>query len=294
MAMMEDLGLYLANYSVAGCMYWGRQQGCDFVRTRCAVRRDELSVPAVAADGFTPIECAREYPKTFGGTSHDGRATYVGNAVLMRHCARPNCPATMPVLGMCNAECVQVATDPAVNEEIAQRFECGSGYIGTHVVTSRSVAQKHTLYASYTEVYMAVGSCFCLLVLVVYCGLVRAHHYPHLRVTFLLINTCTCGLGLAMVGFALWAFVLTGFYENFYGNVAIKTGFIASGLVSAWGIAGYGAIWAVRRNRFTPLVLYTVVLLGIICMQVSCSVILMIWVVDSFDVENGMYSSIGL
>eukprot|EP00966_Prymnesium_polylepis_P124583 2881424-Prymnesium_polylepis.1 len=31
LAAMEDLGFYLANYSTAGCMSWGYQQGCEFV-----------------------------------------------------------------------------------------------------------------------------------------------------------------------------------------------------------------------------------------------------------------------
>lgn len=292
--MMEDLGHYLANYSQAGCMHWGRQQGCDFVRTRCAVRRDELSMPAIAADGFTAIRCAREYPKTFGGTVSGGSSIYPGNPVLMRKCARPNCAASMPRQGRCNAECVQVASDPAVNEEIARRFECGSTNLGDFVVTTRFVTQTRSLYSSYTGMFLLVTGCFFLLVLVVFCGLVRAHHYPHLQFVFKFINAFTCVLGLALIGFAVWAFVLTGFYKDWYGDQTIKLGFGASCVVTGWGIAGCGAIWAVRRKCFAPLILYTLVLLGTMCMQAVCSIILMVWVVDSFDVEQGMYNSIGL
>ena len=35
LAAMEDLGHYVANYSAAQCMSWGRNQGCDYVRSRC-------------------------------------------------------------------------------------------------------------------------------------------------------------------------------------------------------------------------------------------------------------------
>lgn len=38
LAAMEDLGFYLANYSAAGCMSWGRQQGCAYVNRRCGVQ----------------------------------------------------------------------------------------------------------------------------------------------------------------------------------------------------------------------------------------------------------------
>ena len=42
LAMMEELGNYKADYSQAECMLWGRNQGCDFVETRCGTRRDDL------------------------------------------------------------------------------------------------------------------------------------------------------------------------------------------------------------------------------------------------------------
>ena len=37
LAAMEDLGFYRANYSRAGCMNWGYQQGCLFVLSRCGI-----------------------------------------------------------------------------------------------------------------------------------------------------------------------------------------------------------------------------------------------------------------
>ena len=40
---MEDLGFYLSNYSAAGCMHWGRHQGCEYVRTRCGRGTDDQS-----------------------------------------------------------------------------------------------------------------------------------------------------------------------------------------------------------------------------------------------------------
>jgi hypothetical protein len=40
LALMEDLGFYVANYSGAECMFWGRGQGCEFVRSRCGRSED--------------------------------------------------------------------------------------------------------------------------------------------------------------------------------------------------------------------------------------------------------------
>jgi hypothetical protein len=44
LTMMEDTGFYIANYSLAMPMYWGRNQGCDFVSSRCETRRHDHSV----------------------------------------------------------------------------------------------------------------------------------------------------------------------------------------------------------------------------------------------------------
>jgi len=43
LAAMEDLGFYVANYSHAGCMNWGYQQGCAFVTSRCGIDTDDRS-----------------------------------------------------------------------------------------------------------------------------------------------------------------------------------------------------------------------------------------------------------
>ena len=43
LAAMEDLGFYLANYSSADCMRWGRAQGCAYVKTRCGVATNDRS-----------------------------------------------------------------------------------------------------------------------------------------------------------------------------------------------------------------------------------------------------------
>jgi len=50
LAAMEDLGHYVANYSAAQCMHWGRAQGCDFVKSRCGVLQDERSAVTASAE----------------------------------------------------------------------------------------------------------------------------------------------------------------------------------------------------------------------------------------------------
>lgn len=52
LAALEDLGFYLANYSAAQCMNWGRGQGCEYVRSRCGIGRHDRSAT------FTPASAA--------------------------------------------------------------------------------------------------------------------------------------------------------------------------------------------------------------------------------------------
>jgi hypothetical protein len=157
LALMEDLGLYLGNYSNAQCMFWGRQQGCAFVSSRCGVRRDDSSLPAAAAvpapmggwpgtvsalpsGAGVSLDCDRTYPKTFGGTVN-GR-TYSGSAFMKRKCAVLDCVGKLPLrttaqwvglngqveptMAQCNAECFRPSTESSVNSEVLKQFKCGS------------------------------------------------------------------------------------------------------------------------------------------------------------------------
>jgi hypothetical protein len=57
LAMMEDLGFYMANYSAAQCMFWGRAQGETFVTSRCGTRRNDLGVRFQAASSTCDRSC---------------------------------------------------------------------------------------------------------------------------------------------------------------------------------------------------------------------------------------------
>ena len=50
LAVMEDLGFYLGNYTAAGCMAWGHGEGCEFVKYRCAKRGGANSTAAADAE----------------------------------------------------------------------------------------------------------------------------------------------------------------------------------------------------------------------------------------------------
>ena len=100
LAMLEDLGHYLANYSAAGCMWWGRNQGCDFVATRCATRSNDLSLTLPSRSDKKA--CARNWDKAFASNA----------GIVHNKCARPHCNRTWRT-DRCNAECYSGGADLA-------------------------------------------------------------------------------------------------------------------------------------------------------------------------------------
>ena len=329
LALMEDLGLYLANYSTAACMFWGRAQGCDFVSSRCGTRRDDGSlvgaVPVVSADAATlgittitqnggqavgsELSCGRDYPRTFGTSG------FSGNPVMKAKCANPNCgrtwptgPWTPPGLGAsteqvpyCNLECWQVSPEPAINVAVLNSSSLEScGQVPPGAVVAAADESTTSFVSNAKDTIMSnpkfFGGVFCgmmMFAILLFCCCCRMKHYHPLRVIFLLINTCTMITGAAMLGIGFYAYVNMEVYTDFYGITAVRNGTILGGIVTAWGLFGYLAIYAVRRDHFSVLFLYILVLSVVIVFQTACALMVVIWVFDSYTAETNLYRSVG-
>ena len=90
-AMMEDLGFYVANYSAAQCMNWGRNQGCGFVKSNCRTRIDDMS--ANVSDPTSNTICSNTFP------------VHQSAAADTTMCAVPKCGKSTIQNNKCNAEC---------------------------------------------------------------------------------------------------------------------------------------------------------------------------------------------
>jgi hypothetical protein len=122
-AMFEDLGFYLGDYTNADCMHWGKKQGCEFVRTRCAARKlfdpDDSDNIVLNEDGRTNEGCNRHWKSGTGvawATSAGGddrEADLAGwnngirsasgscssaraNSIVERYCVASNCRQQWP------------------------------------------------------------------------------------------------------------------------------------------------------------------------------------------------------
>jgi hypothetical protein len=91
----------------AGCNYWGRHQGCEFISTRCGARLNDLS--ARAGDSEETGLCHRLHPTDqrcfHRGDPKLGGICNVADTFLLEHCALPRCDRAWPDGGWCNAEC---------------------------------------------------------------------------------------------------------------------------------------------------------------------------------------------
>merc|ERR550514_822422 len=64
LAMLEDIGVYVANYTAADSISYGKNQGCGYATSRCESRRDDRSANASAS----PWRCGNTW--TSGVWSH--------------------------------------------------------------------------------------------------------------------------------------------------------------------------------------------------------------------------------
>eukprot|EP00930_Biecheleria_cincta_P067785 TRINITY_DN5466_c0_g3_i1.p1 TRINITY_DN5466_c0_g3~~TRINITY_DN5466_c0_g3_i1.p1 ORF type:complete len:961 (-),score=112.26 TRINITY_DN5466_c0_g3_i1:458-3340(-) len=65
LATLEDTGHYLANYSNAECMSWGRGRGCQFVRSRCQNRL----AGSLIVGAHTANQCNRKWSTEYTGAN---------------------------------------------------------------------------------------------------------------------------------------------------------------------------------------------------------------------------------
>ena len=116
-AMLEDLGMYLGDYSATACMSWGKKQGCGFVSSRCG-QRAEFDA-ATAEVTLQPGEGCNKHWKSGTGKGwtmgngevvsddlggwNNGLRTPSGscssaraNSIIERYCVATNCRRQWP------------------------------------------------------------------------------------------------------------------------------------------------------------------------------------------------------
>jgi len=112
LASLEDTGHYLANYSHAQCMNWGRGRGCEFVMSRCQVRPTGSVVTGLTV----PTYCNRAWTT----------ALHASNDQALQKCTPIQCQSRLDNgKATCDLECF-TGTLPADSEEAP----CQQGPVG--------------------------------------------------------------------------------------------------------------------------------------------------------------------
>ena len=246
LAVMEDMGNYMANYSAAQCMTWGKNQGCEFVASRCtSTRTMDLSITKDAA--ADPRAYERPYIKSYGGQERNGNAlwTYPAIDIVSRKCtSHPNCgdsthgqefdapgPVTMYIGSdadrittnrdwssfgdKVNAECIDTRF---VTGELMQQLGCGARPPGDIMAAGRSGARSGgarlmALLEGRAMTWLVVG-CFIVFAFIVFsCTCLNKENYKYLVMLAVGINGVTIILGVA--------FLITGLYAYNARNAAV-------------------------------------------------------------------------
>mmetsp|Transcript_77437 Transcript_77437/g.199324 ORF Transcript_77437/g.199324 Transcript_77437/m.199324 type:complete len:926 (+) Transcript_77437:72-2849(+) len=156
LATFEDTGHYLANYSNAGCLHWGRGRGCGFVSSRCV----ERPVGRLVVGPNVGQDCDRSW-------SHDDDPESLGR------CAAPSCSASATSDGQeaCPAECYTGtdAADLACVEPPSGEIEASSGATWVKDL-SNTLAQEETTEGRVRALLEAFGPYIVLFGFTFSCG----------------------------------------------------------------------------------------------------------------------------
>ena len=317
LAALEDTGFYLADHSRAGCIAWGRAQGCAFVSSRCGIRRDDLSVSM-------PAElCAREHPTDTRCTEWETstRLCWSPDAFLATKCADPGCSrgwgtdtssAAHELVGgiplrRCNAECVSDAVTNAVQWQpaIPEGATTNSSSSGGNATDNMQVcgldlpaavveallgaddSEMDDLMASGVSATIAAAKEMVVigtLIIICTCGAsccncCRKRFKPStIRALSIFLNGSFVVSGLAAAATAGYALYMRSFQELF-SNEAVHLA-----LYSALGTAAFsalGCLGAFRRSRLV-LLLFLVVLIVVVAVQIGLAFTVAWWIETAY------------
>eukprot|EP01052_Picozoa_sp_SAG31_P017520 SAG31_NODE_1201_length_9418_cov_3.410881_5_plen_458_part_00 len=288
-------------------MRWGRNQGCDFVSSRCRTRQDDFSV-VVRADEADHT-CARTYIRSFGGQETVGslRYSYAPNELLARKCTRPNCqengqPRQWPRLGtdmLCNAECVEL---PQRGEEDASdvvgQLNCANAPAGQLFASQQQNDSIATVLQEYLKNAFFTFGLFAFSVVLVmavaaHCCLKKSH-YTALFCCAVGINCVTLLLGAALGALLAWAWTESDKFEVFISETTLQLYGLLPLVMILWAVFGIAAVCYVRKGVVLPICIYIFLLVMVILVQTCFAFVIFVWVKDSYSIEQRTYSVLNL
>mmetsp|Transcript_16384 Transcript_16384/g.27922 ORF Transcript_16384/g.27922 Transcript_16384/m.27922 type:complete len:866 (-) Transcript_16384:715-3312(-) len=270
LAAMEDLGFYVANYSAAQCMYWGYQQGCKFVSTRCGKGYEDSS-----AEVDDKNQCK-------------GVPTWDNPPIeqLAQKCEYGNDPCSdssrngfrqVGSQKYCNAQCFYVADQPRSGCSAAPSSAIeGSGGIGG--VYSRLLDQLMNWEVWIIPALLVLAPCLLL-------GPLQRLLCPRTKRCATIANVLSVVVGLVaaiICGFSCYGWANYGVLEAFVATSTVITFAIASFLIFLFACAAFAAV--IKRWRKTLLAGFWLLML-LAVLEALMTIFLSYWVYTMDDVS---------
>ena len=257
LAMMEDLGHYIGNYSKVAQMSWGRGQGCAFIAHRCGTRTDDCLTSGILPDDIA--ECRAPHP-------YYAQTGLLAQQLNSKCASPPNCGRdwSSPCLLFCNAECVSdpLATLPADHSTLAVP-PIGDGIEAAGSKDAGAARQSSTSLAFVGSMGSLVG--LFLLGLFVLWFLDIEYYHCMLRLS-IGISAAFLVFGLVFIGFGVYLLNEFEHFEAFLSRGLVVGGIFVGVAIFAFAVLG---LWGACRNnkkgtKFVLSVFFTILLFMIV------------------------------
>ena len=274
LAVFEDMGLYLGNYSNSQCTTWGRKQGCDFLTSRCGKRMEDKS-HKISVGGTSSEECSRTYKWKY-------------TMITAKKCAELECKAItitengVPTL-RCNAECVP--PDISANEGV--RDDCGKPPPGYVLASGLKNIDWGSLIQNYDWSYL--GIMFIWTMSMTWNIAKCAHRDKHafLKQVFTLIGFVFVMLGAIPLSSGLYFAADYNVWQGWVSWTLVGV-LIGSGLfLICFSMYGFMAIGTENRVK---IFIYEICMLGGLALQFTLLYIVITWVRSTYNFETDSFS----
>jgi len=239
LAALEDTGHYLANYSAAECMWWGKGRGCGFVLRRCTVRPEGEVVTGNEASSH----CDRTWSSRYSS----------GNREALEKCIQPFCQSRS-ALGVttCDVECFTGEDATATCRQVVPAAPVeAAGVVGWAEDLAQQIIEYDVTLESVKNVAtMSMAPlCFLSVCWVAKCMFCPGRQDARMRLLFYMLAGISLLPGVGIIAFGVYVALNWPEFQVFF-TVEFIAGVQTLGL-AVFFITGFGifAVYTGHRGK---------------------------------------------
>eukprot|EP00434_Breviolum_minutum_P014530 symbB.v1.2.012814.t1/scaffold884.1/size313170/26 len=239
LAALEDTGHYLANYSAAECMWWGKGRGCGFVLRRCTARPEGEVVTGNEASSH----CDRTWSSRYSS----------GNREALEKCIQPFCQSRS-ALGVttCDVECFTGEDATATCRQVVPAAPVeAAGVVGWAEDLAQQIIEYDVTLESVKNVAtMSMAPlCFLSVCWVAKCMFCPGRQDARMRLLFYMLAGISLLPGVGIIAFGVYVALNWPEFQVFF-TVEFIAGVQTMGL-AVFFITGFGifAVYTGHRGK---------------------------------------------